>query len=358
MTIFNDFITSQSQADRYYQALVEKDSQYLGTFIVGVISTGICCLPTCRARKPKRENCEFYRDLKSALLAGFRPCKICQPEKPLDELPDTIQQALALLAQHQQEKLHDWQLREANLSPEAIRRWFQKHYGMTFQTYQRMIRINTAMQELTMGKSITDVALNSGYESLSGFGYTFKKMTGFSPNQSISPIVVHRFNTPIGPMFAGASENGLCLMEFTDRRSLETELRDLQRYFKTAIIAGENEHTQQAEKELSEYFAGNRLQFDVTLDLPGTAFQQAVWQLLTTIPYGKTYSYQQQAERLNNPKAIRAVATANGANRVSIIVPCHRVIGKDGSLTGYGGGLPRKKWLLEHEAKFAEFTLE
>lgn len=155
--------------------------------------------------------------------------------------------------------------------------------------------------------------------------------------------------TPIGTMIAGGVNEGICLLEFTNRRMLKTELKQLEKYFKAAIIQGENKHFNLLRKELKEYFAKNLKKFTVPLCAPGTKFQKAVWKELRKIPYGKTRSYREQSEILGNPGAIRAVATANGANRISIIIPCHRVIGSDGSLTGYGGGLWRKKWLLEHE---------
>ncbi|MCL4109080.1 UNVERIFIED_CONTAM: hypothetical protein GTU68_030992 [Idotea baltica] len=135
---------------------------------------------------------------------------------------------------------------------------------------------------------------------------------------------------------------------------LETEFKDLQRLLKAPILVGENDHIKQAKRELQEYYAGSRQSFEMALHTPGTEFQNQVWQELTSIPFGSTRSYAEQAERIGNPKAVRAVGTANGMNRISIVVPCHRVIGSNGDLTGYGGGLERKRWLLEHEAKFRE----
>jgi AraC family transcriptional regulator of adaptative response/methylated-DNA-[protein]-cysteine methyltransferase len=152
-------------------------------------------------------------------------------------------------------------------------------------------------------------------------------------------------------MYAGATATGICLLEFTDRRMLETEFRDLQRRLNAIILAGENRHIVQLKAELNEYFLGARKSFSVALHTPGTIFQEATWRALKQIPYGETCSYQCQAEKLQVPKAIRAVASANGHNRVAIIIPCHRVIGKNGNLTGYAGGLERKKWLLDHERK-------
>lgn len=166
-----------------------------------------------------------------------------------------------------------------------------------------------------------------------------------------SLIVTHTFASPVGPMAVCATARGVCLLEFVDGRRVDAELDDLQRLLGAQIVPGENNHTRQAMQEMAEYFAGERTQFDVALELPGSDFQRSVWEVLLGIPFGETISYQEQADRLGLRAAIRAVASANGANRVAIIVPCHRVIGKDGSLTGYGGGLPRKRWLLDHERR-------
>ncbi|ATC97974.1 bifunctional transcriptional activator/DNA repair enzyme AdaA [Pseudoalteromonas spongiae] len=345
-------ITQPEKINEYYQALVDKNSQYLGCFYACVTSTQIFCIATCSARKPKKENVEFCSEVKDALDAGFRPCKVCKPTQNAHSMPEPVATALKLLAQKGQEKLSDYHLKEAGIQPELVRRWFKKHYGMTFQAYQRMVRINTAYQEIQNGKQLIDSALDSGFNSLSGFAYTFKKATGLNPSKSKEKqvILIARHTTPIGPMFICATNNGVCLVEFVDRRMLETEFNDLQKRLNAVILQGENEHIKQCRAELSEYFAGKRKEFSIPLDLAGTEFQQGVWQGLQTIPFGETRSYSEQATALNNAKAVRAVATANGMNRVAIIVPCHRVIGKDGSLTGYGGGLERKAWLLRHEA--------
>jgi AraC family transcriptional regulator of adaptative response/methylated-DNA-[protein]-cysteine methyltransferase len=214
-----------------------------------------------------------------------------------------------------------------------------------------MLRINLACQELRAGKAATEAALDSGFESLSGFGYAYLKQRGAAPtrDEAAAPIVMERFDTPLGPMFVAATEHGVCLLEFTDRRMLETELRDLQRRLRTRIDYGSNAHTTQARAELAEYFEGSRTRFDIELDAPGTEFQREVWSALCAIPFGQTASYADQARRIGRPQAVRAVARANGANRIAIVIPCHRVIGKDGSLVGYGGGLARKRWLLAHE---------
>lgn len=164
-------------------------------------------------------------------------------------------------------------------------------------------------------------------------------------------ITTTKIETELGIMVAGAVDEGICLLEFSDRRMLNTEYKDLARYFKTTIEEGENKHFNSLRKQLKEYFEGKRKEFSVPLSTPGTDFQKRVWKELMNIPYGTTRSYMEQSVALGIPESIRAVANANGMNRVSIIIPCHRVIGSDGQLTGYGGGLKRKKWLLDHEKK-------
>ena len=150
-------------------------------------------------------------------------------------------------------------------------------------------------------------------------------------------------------MIACADENGICMLEFSDRKALPTELKEISKYFNANIIQGENPHFNVLEEELEEYFKGKRKDFTVPLSPVGTGFQKNVWKVLRKIPYGTTRSYQEQAKILGNPKAVRAVANANGLNKISIIIPCHRVIGSDGKLTGYGGGIWRKQKLLELE---------
>jgi len=348
-------ITGNKKIETFYKALLDRKQSYVGIFFVGVKTTSVFCIATCRARKPKLENVEFYTTFKEALNNGYRPCKICKPTENANQAPEQVEKAIKLVKENLKEKITDYQLRQMEISAEIVRRWFKKNYGMTFQAYQRMYRINNAFLELKNGKNATNTAFDTGYESLSGFGYTFKKLVGKSPTNSKNKniILINRLTTPLGPMFVCATEKGVCLLEFVDRRMLETEFKDLQKRLTANIIAGENEHIKQTKKEITEYFEGTRKTFGVKLETPGTDFQNLVWDYLQKIEYGKTSTYQQQAGNINNPKAVRAVALANGFNRISIIIPCHRVIGKDGKLTGYGGGLERKKWLLEHEYKNA-----
>jgi len=347
-----------------YQALVNKDASFEGVFIVGVKTTGICCRPTCNARNPKTENVEFFTDVKQALSFGYRPCKVCHPLNPFGEKPEWLKKLLKEVADNPSIKFKDQDLRERGVDPVRVRRWFKKNHGMTFQAYTRAIRINRAFglikhqeKKLDDRNSVIETAFDSGYESLSGFNQAFKKLTGQSPTQSKNTqvITVTRILTPLGPMFAGATEKGICLLEFTDRRMLETQIKRLTKLLNAQFIPGEHPWFNLLNDELVAYFKGELKQFSVPLDYPGTEFQRKVWGALQTIPFGQTRSYQHQSESIGNPKAVRAVAKANGDNRISIIIPCHRVIGKNGKLTGYGGGLWRKQRLLELESGQAVF---
>ncbi len=334
-----------------YRALLNKDASFEGLFFVAVKTTGIFCRPTCTARKPKMENVVFYKTPGEALTHGFRPCKVCSPLEMPAMTPDYIKKLIKEINSEPSRKIKDYDLRMRGLEPNKIRRWFRKNHNMTFQSFQRMMRINNAFNLMQSGERVTGTAFESGYESVSGFNSSFRNIFNDTPTKSktMNVINIKRIDTPVGPMYVCATTKGICLFDFTDRRMLETEFKELKKYFNAVILPGENRHFIKLEKEIEEYFGGKRKTFTIPLDAPGTDFQKSVWEVLKTIPYGTTVSYKQQSVRLGNPSAVRAVASANGHNRVSIIIPCHRVIGEDGTLTGYGGGLWRKKWLLDFE---------
>ena len=336
-----------------YTALVDKDPAYDGAFFAAVKTTGIFCRTTCTARKPKQENVCFYDTIHDALAAGYRPCKICRPMESANQVPEDIAALLAEVQANPQFRITEWQLKQRGLDPNTLRRWFMKHYGMTFQAFCRMNRINTAFGAIRDGNSVLDAALESGYSSASGFATAFDKIIGTAPGKAKrepqNVLVYQRFDAPLGPMVAIASEKGLCLLEFGDRRMLESEFADLQKRLSAVLLPGKNEFTEEAVRQIQEYFAGTRKTFSVPLHAPGTEFQQQVWAALREIPFGEMRSYGEIASAIGEPKAVRAVGTANGMNRIAIMIPCHRVIGADGALTGYGGGLWRKDWLIKHE---------
>lgn len=340
--------------DEKYKALVEKSKNYDGAFYAGVKTTGIFCRTICTARKPLKENVVFYNTVQEAMAAGFRPCKICRPMDAVDEMPAEYASLIRALEANPTQKIKEQDLRQKGIDPNTLRRWFQKHYGMSFQAYARMYRISQAFGAVKEGEKVLEVALNSGYNSISGFNSAFEKLIGTSPKNSPNSILRYkRFDTPLGPMIAIASDEGLCLMEFGDRRMLETEFEDLKKRLKADILPGTNVHIALGIEEIMAYFSGELKQFKVKLHTPGTVFQNEVWRGLRDIPYGQVESYKQLAVRIGNPTAVRAVGRANGMNRLAIIIPCHRVIGANGELTGYGGGLWRKDWLIAHEKKYS-----
>ena len=340
---------SPLSTDEMYQALLDKNSQFEGVFIVGVKTTGIFCRPTCTARKPKMENVEFFENTRQALAEGYRACKVCKPMSAHGDAPSWLKDLMITIEQQGNKKWRDFELRELGYSPSKVRRYFKKYHGITFQAYLRMSRINQAYQKIREGDRVTAAAFSEGYESLSGFSETFRNITGFSPGSQGNMIIVNRIPTPLGPMMVGVTDDGLCLLEFTDRKMLETQLSILKKRFKAELVTGKHPMIERVETQLKEYFEGKRKQFDIPLIVPGTSFQQKVWDALLQIPYGVTRSYKQQANVVGDVKAVRGVARANGENRISIIIPCHRIIGSDGSIVGYGGGIHRKQWLLKHE---------
>ncbi len=164
-------------------------------------------------------------------------------------------------------------------------------------------------------------------------------------------VTITHIETDLGLMIAGASDKGICMLEFADSKLIDLKLRQLGLIFKATLEQGNNSYTETLKTQLTEYFKGKRHNFNIPLDLAGTEFQKQVWLSLLKIPYGHTISYAKQAQLISKPSAVRAVANANGKNRIYIILPCHRVIGANGTLTGYGGGVWRKKELLDLEQK-------
>jgi AraC family transcriptional regulator of adaptative response/methylated-DNA-[protein]-cysteine methyltransferase len=334
-----------------YQALVEKDSSFEGIFFAGVKTTGIFCRPTCTARKPKKDNVEFFNSTADAIQHGYRPCRVCTPLENAGTTPGYITDLIREINEKPNLNILDSDLISRGIEPYTIRRWFKKNHGVTFHSYQRMQRINFAFKKIQDGETVDSVAFDTGYESLSGFGESYKSTTGFTPKESKEKRIINltRIETPLGAMFAGATTEGVCILEFIDRKILEFEFQSLAKQMNAVIIHGDCEHFSILKKEIDLYFKGELREFTVPLFLIGTDFQKGVWNELIKIPFGKTRSYKQQSIALNNPAAIRAVAQANGKNMIAIIIPCHRVIGENGHLTGYGGGIWRKKWLLDHE---------
>ena len=328
------------------------DSSYDGVFFTAVRTTGIFCRPICPARKPHPENVEFFASAREALLAGYRPCLRCRPMEPRGTPPDWLRALLREVERDPSRRWRDRDVRALQLEPGRVRRWFLANHGMTFQAYSRARRLASALGRIQNGVEVTEAAFASGYDSLSGFNEAFRHLLGQAPTRTKdAPLIsIARVPTELGPMVAAADDQSLLLLEFADRRMLETQLKVLRRRLGAVFMPGTNPVIEQATREMNEYLAGMRRHFEVRLSTPGTDFQQAVWKRLLEIPYGSTASYAAIARAIGHPTAVRAVARANGDNRIAIMVPCHRVVGSNGDLTGYGGGLWRKQRLLEIES--------
>lgn len=341
-------------ADMMYRALLDRDSTFEGIFVVGVRTTGIFCRPTCSAKKPARENVDFFSSVSEALHGGYRPCLRCRPMDPERRPSELIERLRAEVEKAPGGRLTDKELTGLAIDPSTARRQFKRHYGMTFQAYHRARRMGLALKEVRKGGTVSAAREASGFESASGFREAFTRVFGDNPTtaRDRSCLFAERIETPLGVMLAVADDAGLRLLEFTDRRALEREIPILRRRLRTNIIPGEHPHLTTVRRELTDYFAGRAFQFQVPLAPVGSDFQLRAWDILKSIPVAETRSYSWMAEQLKIPGGQRAVGRANGTNMICIIVPCHRVIRADGTLCGYGGGLWRKKWLLDHEAKW------
>ena len=334
------------------RAFFGRDASYDGVFVTGVSTTGIFCRPSCPARKPHLRNLEFFDSVKAALFAGYRPCKRCRPLEADGSLPDWVEGLVTAVDANPDVRLRAPELRAMGISPERARRFFQTNYGLTFDAYCRSRRLGRALAGLRQGTDLDTAAEDAGYQSLSGFREAFRQHFGTPPGRGRrgAAALVTWIRTPLGPMIAAASDAGLCLLEFTDRRMLETQLAIVRRRLGIPLVPGRHEVLQQLQVELGEYFEGRRRSFGIAVHAPGTPFQERVWDELRRIPYGETRSYADIARALGNPGAVRAVGQANGMNRIAVILPCHRVVNSSGELGGYGGGVWRKRRLLTLES--------
>jgi AraC family transcriptional regulator of adaptative response/methylated-DNA-[protein]-cysteine methyltransferase len=338
------------QVTEMEQAYLERDASYEGLFFLGVRTTGIFCRPTCPARKPRPENVEYFPSVQAALSAGYRPCKRCHPLE-VDDQPAWVTDLLAEVEGDPAPRITDGDLRVRGIDPGTVRRYFLRRYGMTFQAFTRARRLSRGLNQIRENGSVDSAVFESGYDSHSGFREAFARTFGDAPGRyrNGESLFLDWIRSPLGPLVAGATSGGVCLLEYSDRRMLEAEFATLGKLFDAKPVPGTNQHLERLHGELEGYFAGTLRAFTVPLVYPGTSFQRRVWEQLLAIPYGETRSYQEVAAALDDLKAVRAVGRANGLNRIAIVIPCHRVVNKNGELGGYGGGLHRKRYLLDLE---------
>jgi AraC family transcriptional regulator of adaptative response/methylated-DNA-[protein]-cysteine methyltransferase len=339
--------------DTLYDALLARDARFEGRAWVAVRTTGIFCRLTCPARKPKRENVAFFDTVAGCLKAGFRPCQRCRPLASLAAHDPVVQRLLGVLDADPARRWTEADIAALGLDPSTVRRAFRRAFGTTFLEIARLARLRLGAAARGGGARVIDAQLEAGFESASGFRAAFARLVGRPPGalSGAERLQADWIDTPLGPMIAVADEAALWLLEFADRRALPGELRAVAQAAGSPIGLGRPAPTARVAGELQAYFEGRQALFETPTAPYGTAFSRRVWTALRAIPPGRTCAYADLAVAVGQPAAVRAVARANGANRLAILVPCHRVIAADGGLAGYGGGLWRKRWLIEHERR-------
>jgi AraC family transcriptional regulator of adaptative response/methylated-DNA-[protein]-cysteine methyltransferase len=342
--------------DARWAAFLARDATFDGHFYVAVETTGIYCRPSCPARRPKRENVAFYNSAADAEKAGSRPCKRCKPDQPslFQEYVEKVREACRLIETAEEEPKLDALARAVDLSPYHFHRIFKSALGVTPKAYATAHRNKRVREELSRSATVTEAIYGAGFNSNGRFYATSSEVLGMTPSQfrSGAPNSEIKFairDCTLGLVLVAASDKGVCAIFFgDDADGLE---RDLKKLFPHARFVGDDPAFEQLTSKVIGFVEDPSIDLDLPLDIRGTAFQHRVWDTLRRIPVGSTASYAEVAKRIGAPKSVRAVARACGSNRIAVAIPCHRVIGSDGSLTGYRGGIERKRALLAKEAK-------
>lgn len=331
-----------------WNAVISNNSQVDGLFCYAVKSTGIFCRPSCKSKIPIRGNAVFFDCREDAIAAGFRPCKRCRPDLvDYQPIADVAAQAKSILEQHHSQRQRlACEMQKIGVSERRISQIFKQQYGVSPTEYANNLKIQIAKQQLfESALPILEIAYSLGFESLSAFFVFFRKNTGVTPGEyrkrkgrpsSFTDTFYGVYDTVLGQVTIACSDCAVAAVQFGSQipdgfKERRTELMD-----KTV-------------SELQEYFSGRRRRFDVPLSQQGTTFQMRVWEAVGKIPYGETRTYKEIAEAIGCPNASRAVGMANNKNFILLLIPCHRVIGANGVLVGYAGGIAVKEKLLALE---------
>jgi AraC family transcriptional regulator of adaptative response/methylated-DNA-[protein]-cysteine methyltransferase len=343
-----------SSDDRYWDAVIARDSKRDGEFFFAVSTTGVYCRPSCAARRPRRENVEFFRTPDAAEQAGYRACLRCRPRAFTGNAEsDGIKAICRFIEQHLDEPLTLGRLaKEFRQSPFRLQRRFKALLGITPREYADSCRLKTLKHRLQSGDSVTRAMYDAGYGSSSRLYERTASQLGMTPDKyrrgAIAATIRYTCaDSPLGRMLIAATEKGICAIQFarTDGELIE----GLKREFPFAMRKTDGGGLQSWVNALLRHLRGKDLNSSLPLDIRATAFQRQVWAYLQSIPFGETKSYSEVAKAIGKPRACRAVARACATNPVAVAIPCHRVVREDGSMGGYRWGLERKKALLQME---------
>lgn len=336
----------------YWQAVKNNDANFNGAFIYGVNSTKIYCKPSCASKQPKRENVRFFNDFEVAENQGFRACQRCKPKsEKLNPQAEIAIRACEILELEEQITLEVLSAK-LNLSAAYLQKIFKKIIGVSPKKYAEAKRLEKFKNELKKGNEVIEAMYESGYGSSSRLYENVSEKLGMTPaiykkgGKSVN-IEYAIVETDLGKLLVAKTEKGICAVSFGDEK--ETLRENLEKEFPNAEISENDNNLKNYVEAILENLAGTNKNLDLPLDIQATAFQMRVWEILRKIPYGETVSYSDVAEKIGNKNAVRAVATACASNRVALVIPCHRVIGKGGNLSGYRWGIERKKQILEKE---------
>lgn len=345
-----------TESDRW-AAVARHDAQADGVFFYAVKTTGVFCRPSCSSRQPRRENVEFFATQDAARAAGYRDCKRCQPGGLPREM-EIVNRACAVLDADPQQRLTLAQLSDAvHVSPFHLQRLFKRVVGVSPRQYQAAQRGAALRDALKRGTNVTRATVDAGFGSPSRMYDTAPAELGMAPSayrRKGAGLVVRYAGaaTPLGTVLVAATDRGICKIAFgDDRAQLVDALRD---EFANAELVEDAARLAPFVAQIDAYLRGSAQCIDLPLDIAPTAFQQRVWDALRRIPYGETRSYSEIAEAVGSPQAVRAVAGACASNPVALAIPCHRVLHKDGSLSGYRWGAERKAALLDAERQYGD----
>lgn len=346
---------SSVELDRW-QAIVNRTPNADGAFLYGVKTTGIYCRPTCSSRQPNQANVLFFDNYTEAEAAGFRACKRCNPRSisPQQQQSEIIAKVCQRIDESEQPLSLAAMAQIAGLSSHHFHRTFKEIVGVTPKQYVSTQRANRVRQQLQEdNKTITQAIYEAGFETSSNFYDKSTTLLGMTPTeyqQGAKGLTIQFAVKQIwlGWVVVAMADRGICAIGLGDTAKIVTA--QLQQQFPHAQLQESNSEFEDWVDRTIAFIETPQLGLDLPLDIQGTAFQQRVWQALQQIPYGTTASYSEIAKQIGNPKAVRAVARACATNQIAVAIPCHRVVGSDGSLKGYRWGSDRKYTLIEREA--------